>query len=846
MSSIPAASPPRFPVSEMTSFPALRCDSLLLVLLLMFAAVALPVNASTTYTVGTQTEMNWSSWIVLLTILAVVGVLLLELAPVTSTMFAGSLFLMLATIIDSSDFIVGLNSTSVLSIALLFIVVEPLSRLPLMKTLVQLTLRGGSAATPERSSQFVPVLKLCLLTMVLSAFANQNPIVVLLTPIVKQYCRDSGNAPSLFLMPMAFASALGGSWTLVGTSVSLTYDALMLEYKMKRMSFFELFQTTGVPSLVALIYVVVMQKYLLPKDTGGLFRLMREKHNSFIAQFVVAEQSPLVGRCVDDIKMLMPTSLAKGSTVIEIVRHGGQVVLAPPRGFDSFCAGDLIVFTGPAAGLQSCAKLLQLEWVPNTGTEPAAQTVAAPDGSSWRESIAGSAAELPFRPSSWRSQQGGAAPMTPKVRSQSPEMLEARLANYGATSSFNEETAKQPGPGAEQDKEPSSPPRATYQMPRASIITDLVNTSFRSSTARDAAAGRSEQPEFIELVLSFLSHGIGSTVGSGVFQRHYGVSILALRKGKGAEDFTSDAKMDDQVLHQGDTLLVFGPASFTDRHEHEFSLISFATEADGEKALVDHYVQVPRWFCAGFEIQASANPASPPPQKPEEKIDVVHSTERSQSATNTTLDPTKRIVIRVVRIPQWYPYISVALFLAMIAATASGIDIFRTSAVTVCLMVFLKLLTLKQALQAIDLHVILGIAFSFGLGAAMTKSGLADVIANAILNAHFSGFQLMLLISAVGSIITNAITNKACAQVMFPIVFSIYTKAGKDPMPAVMVLCAVSSWAFCTPYGKPTNLIIMGPGGYRPIDYARFGFALNVLVVVLIPISACLVYGVDF
>ena len=758
-----------------------------------------------------QQEMTWQSWLCLWTIVAVVAALLFEVAPVTSVMFTSTLFLMMTTITDSSDFILGLNQTSILAIAQLFIVVQPLSRLPLLKKTVHFALDGGSTA--NCMGMWWPMLKICALAMVLSAFANQNPMIVLLTPLVKQYCRDNGYAASRFLMPMAYASALGGSWTVVGTSVNLTYNALMNQYGYAPMKFFELIKTTGIPSLVGLLYLLVAQSFLLPKQKGGMFKLMRERNNSFMAQFVIQKTSPLAGKQVADVDKLVPKAMLRDAAIIEIVRTDGSVI-APPRDTDTFQAGDLLVFTGDVTALRNCAKLCDLTWVPNSGSnhEDVEATNSAPDsapqiGDSERKPI-GKVESCRNVGSSDPYEVAAEDPHQPigRMRAASMKDLTTPVAHELTTGRSRATSVKTPI----NDHNPDS---ATV------VITDLENVSFASAAIRHLQPTQ-ESPDFIEVVLAYRCVALGATVGSGAFQRYYGVSILAVRKASGQEDFTSESRMNEQVLHVGDTLLVFGPPSFADKFDQDFSLISFASSAEDDPMLVDHYVFVPSWFCCGREVgdtqMVKSNDGDHPPKD-------AHAN-------------------KAILIPHWYPYLSVVIFLAMIVITAIGNDIFMTSAIAVVLMVSLKLMTLREALQAIDLNVILSIAYSFGLGQAMSKSGLASVVGNAIANANISGFKLLLLISAVASVITNAITNKACAQVLYPVVVSIYQKQNHDPLAATMVLAAVSSWAFCTPYGKPTNLIIMGPGGYRPMDYLKYGLILNALIVVLIPVAAATVY----
>lgn len=125
----------------------------------------------------------------------------------------------------------------------------------------------------------------------------------------------------------------------------------------------------------------------------------------------------------------------------------------------------------------------------------------------------------------------------------------------------------------------------------------------------------------------------------------------------------------------------------------------------------------------------------------------------------------------------------------------------------------------------------------------MSKSGLGTVIGQGIADANITGFPLLLVISIVTAAITNIVTNKAALQVMFPIVYSIYKANGEDPIPGIMVLSAMSVMPMVTPHSIPANILIVGPGGYSPLDFLKFGLPLNVLMAILHPLAAAIVYN---
>nr|WP_298414814.1 SLC13 family permease [uncultured Halomonas sp.] len=148
--------------------------------------------------------------------------------------------------------------------------------------------------------------------------------------------------------------------------------------------------------------------------------------------------------------------------------------------------------------------------------------------------------------------------------------------------------------------------------------------------------------------------------------------------------------------------------------------------------------------------------------------------------------------------------------------------------------------TASKARRTIDLSVLVVIAASFALGAAMTKSGAAQVIAGLMVNADMPPLLALAMIYLMTVLFTEIITNNAAAVLMFPIAISVAERLDVSFMPFVIVLMFAASASFMTPLGYQTNLMVMGPGGYRMLDYLRLGMPLSLVVgfavVVLVPL----------
>lgn len=170
----------------------------------------------------------------------------------------------------------------------------------------------------------------------------------------------------------------------------------------------------------------------------------------------------------------------------------------------------------------------------------------------------------------------------------------------------------------------------------------------------------------------------------------------------------------------------------------------------------------------------------------------------------------------------------------------------------VVLMIGTRAMTSEEARSAIDLQVIVTIAAAIGLGQALKTSGAAEFIAtNMVEGVQSAGisptlqpYLLLGLIYLVTALFTEMITNVAVAAMMIPIAVGVALagpEGGYETRPFIIAVALAASLSFATPIGYQTNLMVMGPGGYRPADYLRVGLPLTALLVivavVLIPLA---------
>jgi len=160
-------------------------------------------------------------------------------------------------------------------------------------------------------------------------------------------------------------------------------------------------------------------------------------------------------------------------------------------------------------------------------------------------------------------------------------------------------------------------------------------------------------------------------------------------------------------------------------------------------------------------------------------------------------------------------------------------------------MILLRCCTGASARTSIDWSVLIIIGAAFGLARAMESTGLATTIAGGAMGwaEPLGPIGVLGAVYALTMIFTSIITNNAAAALMFPIALAAASANDMPMMPVAVCVAIAASAGFATPIGYQTNLMVMGPGGYRTRDYLLFGGPLAIIVGIVTVIGAALSFG---
>ena len=176
--------------------------------------------------------------------------------------------------------------------------------------------------------------------------------------------------------------------------------------------------------------------------------------------------------------------------------------------------------------------------------------------------------------------------------------------------------------------------------------------------------------------------------------------------------------------------------------------------------------------------------------------------------------------------------ISSFIMIAMVALSAFGvIPLLQCAFLAAAAMLICRCCNMDQAMKAVNWEILMVFAGSAVLGLAIQKTGIAEWMANGILDiCGTNPIVVMTAVCFVGTFVTEFISNTAAGAMFFPIMYNAAEKMGYDPFPFLVALMISVSSSFATPIGSPTHMLVYGPGGYRFSDFLRIGLLMNIII----------------
>ncbi len=278
--------------------------------------------------------MNWETVqvVIVLAVVAVVffGMVREVVAPEVLALCGAALLLALG-IVGTSDVLKVFSNPAPFTVGALFVLSGALERTGVIDALGQFIAR-----VPWKSSAQA-LLVMMLFCLVLSAFINNTPIVVILTPVVIRLAHAVKVAPSRMLMPLSFATILGGTCSLIGTSTNIVVDGVAQSHGMAPFRLFEISGPGVIYGIVGVLYLYFIGRRFLPDRPTLSDTLIDVSQRKFLTEVLVPQGSPLIGKTLSDAGL----TSSRGVLVIDLIRE--ERSFDPEHGEPALAAGDRLI-----------------------------------------------------------------------------------------------------------------------------------------------------------------------------------------------------------------------------------------------------------------------------------------------------------------------------------------------------------------------------------------------------------------------------------------------------------------------------------------------------------------------
>ena len=272
------------------------------------------------------------AWITIVTVLGMFSILLFTKLR-SDLVFLGAIgFLFVTGVLDAKEAFSGFSSTSVVVIGVLFVVIAGLTHTGVLQWIVKHLL-----GQPDSYSK--AVMRLMMPVAVLSSFLSNTTVVALFVNIVKMWAKKLGVSPSKLLIPLSYASGMGGVCTLIGTPPNLIISGLYEDHTGVAMNVL----ATTIPGLFCLavgILSVIAMRRLLPdrKAPEAAF----ESTGEYTVEMLVPSDNPNIAKSIGSLGL----NNVRGGSLVELRHFDDEKIMSPVPDNEPLMGGDRLVYAG--------------------------------------------------------------------------------------------------------------------------------------------------------------------------------------------------------------------------------------------------------------------------------------------------------------------------------------------------------------------------------------------------------------------------------------------------------------------------------------------------------------------
>lgn len=732
-------------------------------------------------------------------------------------------------LVDSNQAFAGFSNSAVITVWAMFILSDGLTRTGIADIIGRQVMRLAG----RREIAMITVIMIT--GAVLSAFMNNIGVAALMLPVVVEVARRTRIPPSRLLMPLAYSTLLGGLMTLIGTPPNLLISESLVLNGYEPFELFDFTPLGGAVMIIGVAFVALIGRLVLPRR-----RAARDKHvsqRSLRSRYKLQERTFMLRVPTDSIlvgKTLAETLIgaSTGLIILAVIRNGRSETL--PRRQTVLRGGDGLLVEGRVdqfRELRRWADLVIEREAPVLKSMVASKigyaAVTIADSSPVVSELVRHAAFRSrfdvsvvgiLRRGSYRLKKLAYVPIKAgdqllvQGEIEAIEQLE-KFADFTSVDILSEEELAKEYHADEH--------MFVVRLPKSS---GLAGETLAKSRLADVFDFR-VVAIFRDGELNVMPHGDDVLLGGDLLLiegQHSDLDVL-----RGLQELEIDTKVPANVpAFESERLTLMdatldprsalagrtvGELNFRERYGIELAGIWREGETVGTD-LADERLQIgDALLLLGPRDRLQLLSSDP---------DFLILTPLGQRPPDTRRAPLAALIMFAVVLAVMLGYAPIS-----VAAVIGG-----------TIMVLTGCLNMEQAYRAIDWRAIFLIAGMLPLGTAMQETGAAEYLANQVMEllGDAGPWPVIMGLYILTAMATMIIPTAALVVLMSPIVLSAMRDLGVAPETAMMAVAMAASASFTSPISHPANILVMGPGGYRFIDYLKVGVPLTIVVFITV------------
>ena len=733
-------------------------------------------------------------------------------------------------LVPDTEIFAGFSNSAVITVWAMFILSEGLTRTGIADIIGRQVMRLAGRR------EIAMIIVIMVTAAVLSAFMNNIGVAALMLPVVVEVARRTRVPPSRLLMPLAYATLLGGLMTMIGTPPNLLISEVMSQSGYPAFGLFDFTPLGGAIMIVGVIFVALLGRFLLPRIKEGA-RGRHQSQRSLRSRYKLQEHTFLLRVPMNSIlvgKTLAETRIgaSTGLIILALIRfghsetlpgrqtvlRGGDGILVQGR-VDQFRElqrwSDLVIEReAPVLKSMVAAKIAYAEVRLAEGSPLVGELIRhAGFRSRFNVTVVGV-----YRRNRYRLTNLAYVPL----RAGDRILVQGEIEDIAQLDRFADFTAASPLSAEELADEFDADERMfVVRLPKYSGLADATLEKSRLADVFDFRV----VAIFRNGKLMVMPRGSEVLEGGDLLLlegQHEDLDVL-----RGLQELEVETKVAPSLGALESERLTLMDATLDPRS-------SLAGKTVGELNFRERY---------GIELAGIWREGAPiGTDLADERLQIGDALlllgphERLQLLNN---DPDFLILTPLGQAPpdtHRAPLAALIMFGVVASVIAGYAPIAIAAVVGGSMMILTGCLTMEQAYRAIDWRAIFLIAGMLPLGTAMQTSGAAAYLANQVmlLLGDAGPWPVIAGLYIVTAMATMIIPTAALVVLMSPIVLSAMADLGLAPQTAMMAIAMAASASFTSPISHPANILVMGPGGYRFVDYIKIGVPLTIVVFVTV------------